>query len=166
MALREARKGWYILSALGIYPLDPVSGHYEIGSPLVKGARLRLGFPYNTAVIEIRVKGYAPDRWRVKRVMLNGNELKDWRVSHADLVKGGVMEFEMDSSDNPCAKADSEPEGACPRHNLFPVLHGALPVADVAAEAKSAPVPYSPKRGNCGRGGIVVHYSTSSKGMS
>ena len=92
---------WYILSALGIYPLDPVSGHYEIGSPLVKGARLRLGYPYNTAVIEIRVKGYAPDRWRVKRVMLNGNELKDWRVSHADLVKGGVMEFEMDSLDNP-----------------------------------------------------------------
>ena len=86
---------WYILSALGFYPLDPASGEYELGSPLVKGARLRIGAPYPPATLEIRVKGYAPDRWRVRRATLNGVELKDWRVRHADLVKGGVLEFEM-----------------------------------------------------------------------
>ena len=86
---------WYILSALGFYPLDPASGEYELGSPLVKGARLRIGAPYPPTTLEIRVKGYAPDRWRVRRVTLNGVELKDWRVRHADLVKGGVLEFEM-----------------------------------------------------------------------
>ena len=86
---------WYILSALGFYPLDPVSGYYELGSPLVKGVRLHFGSPYPSATLEIRVKGYSPDRWRVRRVTLNGIELKDWRVSHADIVKGGELVFEM-----------------------------------------------------------------------
>ena len=86
---------WYILSALGFYPLDPVSGYYEIGSPLVRRAKLKFGYPYQSAALEIRVENYAPERWRVARAMLNGRELKDWRVRHADLVKGGVLTFEM-----------------------------------------------------------------------
>lgn len=86
---------WYILSALGIYPLDPVSGYYEIGSPLVKSARLALGAPYACATLEIRVENYSPGRWRVSRASLNGTELRDWRVRHVDLVKGGVLKFEM-----------------------------------------------------------------------
>ena len=86
---------WYIFSALGFYPLDPVSGEYEIGSPIVRGARLRIGAPYAPAMLEIRVANYAPDRWRVRRATLNGAELKNWRVRHADLVKGGILEFEM-----------------------------------------------------------------------
>lgn len=86
---------WYVLSALGFYPLDPASGWYEIGSPIVKGAILRFGEPYAPATLEIRVKNYAPNSWRVKRVTLNGVELKERRVRHANLVKGGVIEFEM-----------------------------------------------------------------------
>ena len=90
---------WYIMSALGLYPLDPVSGYYEIGSPIVKSARLSLGAPYTPSVLDIRVEGYSPDRWRVRRVTLNGVELKDWRVSHSDLVKGGSLVFEMADSE-------------------------------------------------------------------
>ena len=86
---------WYILSALGIYPVDTLCGEYEIGSPIVRGARLTIGAPYAPAALEIRVKNYAPERWRVRRVTLNGRELSGFRVRHADLVKGGVMEFEM-----------------------------------------------------------------------
>ena len=86
---------WYILSALGFYPLDPASGEYELGSPIVRGARFRIGAPYTPATLEIRVRNYAPDRWRVARVTLNGRELKTWRVRHADLVKGGVLEYVM-----------------------------------------------------------------------
>ena len=87
---------WYILSALGFYPIDPVSGEYEIGSPIVKGAKLRIGAPYKAATFEIKVVNYAPDRWRVRRVTLNGRELSDFRIRHADIVKGGTLVFEMD----------------------------------------------------------------------
>ena len=87
---------WYIFSALGFYPVDPVSGEYEIGSPLVRGARLKIGAPYPPATFEIKVVGYAPDRWRVKRVMLNGRELRSFRLKHSDIVGGGTLVFEMD----------------------------------------------------------------------
>lgn len=86
---------WYIFSALGFYPLDPVSGEYEIGSPLVKSATLKIGAPYAPATLRITVRNYAPERWRVKRATLNGHELSTWRVRHADLVKGGDLVFEM-----------------------------------------------------------------------
>ena len=82
---------WYIFSALGLYPLDPASGEYEIGSPLVKSATLKIG----AATLRIVVKGYAPDRWRVRRVTLNGKPISDWKVRHVDLVKGGELTFEM-----------------------------------------------------------------------
>ena len=87
---------WYILSALGFYPVDPASAEYELGSPLVRAATLRFGAPYPPATLRIVVKGYASDRWRVKRVTFNGRELSDWRVHHDELVRGGELAFELD----------------------------------------------------------------------
>lgn len=86
---------WYILSALGFYPLDPVSGEYEIGSPFVESAVLRFGSPYPSASLRIVAQGATRGKWRVRRVTLNGHELKDWRVRHSDLVKGGELVYEM-----------------------------------------------------------------------
>ena len=82
---------WYILSALGFYPLDPASGEYEIGSPLVRSATLKIG----SAILRIVVKNYSPDCWRVNSVTLNGKSITDWRIRHADIVNGGEMIFEM-----------------------------------------------------------------------
>ena len=82
---------WYILSSLGFYPLDPVSGEYEIGSPLVKSATLKIG----AATLHIEVKGYSPDRWRVKSVTLNGKPIVGWRIRHEDIMKGGELVFVM-----------------------------------------------------------------------
>ena len=78
---------WYILSALGFYPLDPASGEYEIGSPLVKSAMLKIG----SATLHFAVKGYSPDRWRVKSLTLNGRAISDWKVRHEDIVKGANL---------------------------------------------------------------------------
>ena len=86
----------YILSALGLYPLDQTSGEYEIGSPLVRSATLTFGRPYAPATLKVTVRNYSPDRWRVARALLNGRELVNWRVRHADLVAGGELVFEME----------------------------------------------------------------------
>ncbi len=82
---------WYIFSALGFYPLDPASGEYELGSPLVESARLRIGA--NTLCV--RVANYAPGRWRVGGVTFNGKPLAKRRISHARLSAGGTLEFQM-----------------------------------------------------------------------
>ena len=86
---------WYIMSALGFYPIDPTTGEYEIGSPLVRSATLRFATPYQKTTLTIVVKNYSLARWRVKCARLNGLELKQWRVRHSDLVKGGELVFEM-----------------------------------------------------------------------
>ena len=128
---------WYILSALGFYPVDTVSGEYEIGSPIVRGAKLKIGAPYAPAVLEIRVKNYAPDRWRVKRVTLDGRELSGFRVRHADLVKGGVMEFEMDDGKSEAATV-AEPAKELPvvADVDVVVVGGTLPGVAIAGRLK------------------------------
>lgn len=85
---------WYVFSALGFYPVDPTSCRYEIGTPLFPRATLRLPGG-KTFVVE--AKGYAPDRWRVKRVTLNGRRLRRTYITHEELVRGGTLVFEMAS---------------------------------------------------------------------
>jgi putative alpha-1,2-mannosidase len=82
---------WYILSALGFYPLDPASGEYELGTPLVDGATLRLG----GGTLKIAVRRGSPDAWRVSRVTFNGREIPNRRVAHSELVRGGTLVFDM-----------------------------------------------------------------------
>ena len=86
---------WYVFSALGFYPLDPVSGEYVIGSPLVRRATLRIGAPYKPAVFTVVVRNQSKENALVRSVKLNGVELSSRRLRHADIVAGGLLEFEM-----------------------------------------------------------------------
>jgi putative alpha-1,2-mannosidase len=83
------------MSALGFYPLDPTSGEYVIGSPLVRSAKLRIGAPYAPAEFKIVAHNQSRENARVVSVKLNGQELANRRLKHADIVRGGVLEFEM-----------------------------------------------------------------------
>jgi len=88
---------WFILSALGLYPVDPVSATYVLGSPLFDRAALRVGRG-KTLVVEAR--GNAPDRPYVQRVTWNGRPWTKTWISHADLAKGGTLLFEMGAVPN------------------------------------------------------------------
>ena len=90
-----AMSAWYILSALGFYPLDPTTGEYVIGSPLVRSATVRIGAPFKPATFRVVVKNQSRDNYRVKSVMLNGKPITDWKIRHADIVNGGELVFEM-----------------------------------------------------------------------
>ncbi len=82
---------WYILSALGFYPMNPATGWYEIGSPIVDRALVRIG----GKTLEIVCRGQSPANCVVKSVTFNGKRLTDRRIHHNDLAKGGRLEFEM-----------------------------------------------------------------------
>lgn len=88
---------WYILSALGFYPLDPTSGEYVIGSPIVRKATVRIGAPFKPATFTVIVHNQSKENVLVKSVKLNGVELKDRKIRHADILAGGTLEFEMAS---------------------------------------------------------------------
>lgn len=85
---------WYILSALGFYPVAPGSTQYAIGSPIVYGAQLKLE---NGAIFTIRVINQSEKNIYVKKVLLNGKELKRMFFDHTDITNAGELVFYMGS---------------------------------------------------------------------
>jgi len=85
---------WYILSSLGFYPVAPGSTQYAIGSPVVNGAQLKLE---NGATFTIKVINQSEKNIYVKKVLLNGKELKSMFFDHKDIVAGGELVFYMGS---------------------------------------------------------------------
>ena len=86
---------WYILSALGFYPSLTYTDWYEIGSPLVDRAEIKIGAPFSPATFRVIAHNQSKENCLVKSVKLNGVELEDRRIRHSDIVKGGLLEFEM-----------------------------------------------------------------------
>lgn len=83
---------WYVFSALGFYPLNPVSCEYEIGSPLFRNATIHLE---NGKTFKVEAEGYSPEKYLVKEVLLNGKRLRGTNISHEDILKGGTLTFVM-----------------------------------------------------------------------
>lgn len=88
---------WFVLSALGLYPVDPVSGVWVFGSPLF--ARAELAVPGGRLLIE--APGNGPDAVYVRRVRWNGKVWNRSWIAHAELAAGGHLVFEMDTRPNP-----------------------------------------------------------------
>ena len=83
---------WFVLSALGFYPVDPVSGHYVIGSPLIDRAEIQVG---SGKLLVIEVRNNSARNGYVQSVTLNGEPWKKSWLRHADLVAGARIVFEM-----------------------------------------------------------------------
>ena len=81
---------WYIMSALGLYQVEPCGGKYQLGCPAVKEAVMNVG---NGKTFTIRTKGN-PKKAVVKRWKLNGQPLKRTYIMHDEICAGGVLEAE------------------------------------------------------------------------
>jgi predicted alpha-1,2-mannosidase len=88
---------WYIMSALGIYAVDPVSGNYILGSPLFDSATLALG---DGKRLTIRAVGNRPDRPYVAAVEWNDTPWSKSWIRHAELMAGGTLVFHMGEHPN------------------------------------------------------------------
>ena len=96
---------WYIFSAMGFYPVNPVSGEYIVGSPFFEFIRLNLPDPSSslststtkTISLTIRAPG-ARTKPYVKSLTINGVQLTEPVIKHEQLMAaGGEVEvvFEM-----------------------------------------------------------------------
>lgn len=88
---------WYVMSALGFYPVTPASTYYVLGVPRFEQAVIYLE---NGKQFVVKAKNLAKENLYVKGVKLNGKSLKNSYISHADVMNGGVLEFEMTSNAN------------------------------------------------------------------
>lgn len=83
---------WYLFSAMGFYPVDPVSLEYVIGAPQLPYMKLRLP---NGKTFTMKAEGLSDSAKYVASASLDGRPLDGFRISHEDIMKGGTLEFVM-----------------------------------------------------------------------
>ena len=83
---------WYVMSAMGIYPVNPVSGEYQIGTPMFSEMQIKFA---DNKIFKILAKNVSRENCYVKSVKLNGVALEKPFINHKDIMKGGVIEFTM-----------------------------------------------------------------------
>jgi predicted alpha-1,2-mannosidase len=87
---------WYILSALGFYPLCPGKPEYTFGGPLFENAAIHLA---SGKSISIEAPGNAPKTPYVSSLTVNQAEYRSAGIEHAALLGGARIRFQM--SDTP-----------------------------------------------------------------
>ncbi len=88
---------WFIFSALGFYPVNPSSGNYIFGSPLIKNATLNLE---NGKQFKINAHYNNAENIYIKKVMLNGKILHRSYIKHSEIMNGGKLEYFMTNQPN------------------------------------------------------------------
>ena len=88
---------WYVLSALGFYPVDAVSGNYILGSPLFEYAAVQLG-PGKT--LEIDVDRKDPSHAYIESFTLNGKPQSRTWFNHREIANGGKLSLRMGPQPN------------------------------------------------------------------
>jgi len=83
---------WYMLSAMGFYPVDPVSGQYVFGAPQMP--KITLNLPEGKTFV-VEAKNLSKENLHVKKILLNGKPYKKNYIDHKDIVKGGKLTYIM-----------------------------------------------------------------------
>ncbi|MFT5757615.1 MAG: putative alpha-1,2-mannosidase [Alteromonadaceae bacterium] len=80
---------WYVLSALGFYPVNPADGRYVFGTPLFEQVTLNLDNG-NTFVIK---QQNSNGKNYVETTKLNGHNIKRNHIKYSELMKDGELVF-------------------------------------------------------------------------
>ena len=104
---------WYVFSALGFFPLNPDSGIYALGSPVVTKAVLHLDRDkYHGKTFKILAVNNSPENVYVQSASLNGKPLdKPW-LAFEQVIAGGTLQFVMGPQPNTAWGSAGEP-AAC-----------------------------------------------------
>ncbi len=85
---------WYVLSSLGIYPVNPADGIFVFGSPQFEKAEIRLE---NGKTFVMSSTRHDKKEKFIKKVILNGIDYQFSFISYNDIMAGGNLHFVMDS---------------------------------------------------------------------
>ncbi|MBS9766817.1 MAG: GH92 family glycosyl hydrolase [Flavobacteriaceae bacterium] len=88
---------WYVFSSLGFYPVTPCISQYAMGSPLFKKATLQLE---NGKKFTISATNNSAKNVYVESVLLNGKKWDNNYLNYQDILNGGTIEFDMNTTPN------------------------------------------------------------------
>ena len=100
---------WYVMSAMGFFPVTPASGYFVIGTPHFE--EMTLNFENGNQFV-IKAKNLSHENKYIKSVKLNGKPLTRSYIYYDEVVNGGKLEFTMTNDRNTTwATADED----CPK---------------------------------------------------
>ena len=100
---------WYVMSAMGFYPVDPSSPDYILGSPIFDRVTVHMG---NGKDLKIVALNNSPTSLYIQSATLNGKPWNRPWFSHTDIVNGGELVLKMGPQPN--KSWGSAPESAPP----------------------------------------------------
>ncbi|MCG4685923.1 GH92 family glycosyl hydrolase [Bacteroides finegoldii] len=86
---------WYVFSAMGFYPVNPVSGKYEIGTPLFPEMQLHLT---NGKTFTVLAPNVNKKNIYIQSTKVNGHPYDKTYITHEQIMSGATVEFEMGST--------------------------------------------------------------------
>ena len=96
---------WAVWSMMGLYPANPCGGEYVFGSPMFSEADINLDEDHTMKIVAHDCGKNNP---YIQRVMLNGKPYTKVYLKHADLIKGGKLEFYMGNKPNKTFGTDAK----------------------------------------------------------
>jgi predicted alpha-1,2-mannosidase len=83
---------WYVLSAMGFYPVNPVGGIYDLGLPIFKSVKIHTDGNKTFTITSDRKDEKAI---YITSLKLNGKPYTNNYILHSDIVKGGTFAVGM-----------------------------------------------------------------------
>jgi len=83
---------WYVLSAMGFYPLCPGTSTYALGSPIFSRVVIHQSNGKDFTVVAPKTS--AENRY-VQAVFLDGVPMNGSEIAHSNIVGGSILTFDM-----------------------------------------------------------------------
>jgi predicted alpha-1,2-mannosidase len=89
---------WYVLSAMGFYSVDPISGNYVFGTPLFDSVTINLGKGKQFC---IEAKRTSSSAFYIRDIEFNGKPYDRLWFTHRDMIAGGRFIINLSTIPNP-----------------------------------------------------------------
>jgi predicted alpha-1,2-mannosidase len=86
---------WYMFSAMGFYPVNPVSGELVFGAPQLPKTTLNLD---NGKTFTIEAINLSEENIYIEKIELNGSIYTEKFITYDDIMNGGELTFYMTSN--------------------------------------------------------------------
>ncbi len=103
---------WFVLGAMGFYPVNAATGVYVLGSPVIH--RVKIRNPATGKIFTIIAENNSAQNVYVQKVSFNGRDLPRSWITHQQITAGGELVFTMGHKPNKewaSAVADRPPSG-------------------------------------------------------
>ena len=119
---------WYVMSAMGFYPVTPASGYYVIGVPHFDEMVINLE---NGKTFTVTAKNLSRENRYIESVKLNGKPLNRSYIYFDEVHNGGDLEFIMTNSRKSTWATEAE---NCPTQKIENPIIVTAPIINVASD--------------------------------